>query len=473
MKRLLATILALVFLFSLAGCDKDPTGNSESVNNGSNSGSVNNTPNSSETVIPGEDDVLNEDGSLKVPAPEATAQCTVDAATWQSLLAEDAIRSAMKDNSLTMLTSDSDKEQYQMFFCAGGRYGSIQNGSYRSEIICAVDGEKVYIYKRDSEDAPWTRTESRQSYDEYVTDHYFNGAMQFLSGLASVYDKAQYSDAEKAYSIQNHTVTKDLTGTLNVQFSNGKLHSIALHLNVDGQTGDLTTVFGTVSTPEIPADFQDGPSAGISGETSNQDKNDHHEPMESVCSEAQWKRLFGQNRLLQNLMEFCSTVRIDNNRDEYLYQMDMDYSRIVISSGDSYQELLISREARFQRNSRDGQWTRYADRNHHKEYETILADNTKVLAQLLTPLANLYGQVSFDAPTRTFMLEDVAIEHETFGSVKANYVIVIRGDRIEKLEADIRTDNDSWTLTLKEGKGTEIKLPTDYVDMSENTPGKK
>ena len=472
MKRLIAAILALVCLFSLVGCDKDSTGSSEAVNGGSNSGSVNNNSNSSETVIPGGNDVLNEDGTLKVPAPEATAECTVDAATWQSLLADDTIRAAMKENSLTMLTADSNKEQYQMFFCAGGRYGCIQNGNYRSETICAVESEKVYIYKRDSADASWTRTESQQSYDEYVTSHYFDGAMQYLSGLASIYDKAQYSEAEKAYSVQEHTIMQKIPGTLKVQFSNGKLYSIALHLSMDGQTGDLTTVFGTVSAPEIPTDFTED-NSGNSSSSSNQNKDDHFEPMESVCNEAQWKRIFGQNRLLDNLMEFRSTVRIDNNRDEYLYQMDMDYSRIVISAEGRYQELLINRQERFQRDSKNGQWTRYADRNHHKEYETILTDNAKVLTQLLTPLESLYGQVSFDGPNRTFTLEDVAIEHETFGSLKADYVIVISGDRIEKLEAHIRTANDSWTLTLKEDKGTEITLPTDYVDMSEKTPGKK
>ena len=472
MKRIIALFLALVCLLSLAGCDKDPAGSSESVNNGSNSGSVTNNTNTSQTVVPGGDDVLNDDGSLKVPAPEAAADCTVDAATWQSLLAEDAIRTAMKENSLTMLTTDSDKEQYQMFYCAGGRYGSIQNGNYRSETICAVESEKVYIYKRDSADAPWTRTESRQSYDEYVTDHYFNGAMQFLSGLASVYNQAQYAEVDKSYVIENHAITQGLTGTLKVQFSNGKLYSISLHLNVDGQTGDLTAVFGTVSTPQLPTDFTDD-NSGNSSNSSIQNKDGHFEPMESVCNEAQWKRIFGQKRLLENLMEFRSTVKVDNNRDAYLYQMDMDYSRILISTEDHYQELLINRQERFQRDSENGQWTRYADRNHHKEYDAILADNTKVLTQLLTPLEDLYGQVSFDGPNRTFTLTDVAIEHETFGSVKADYVIVISGDRIEKLEANIRTSNDSWTLTLKEDKDTRVTPPTDYVDMSENTSGKK
>ncbi len=458
MKRLIATILALICLFSLAGCDKDPAGSSESVSGGNNSGV-------SQGVVPGVDDVLNSDGTLKVPAPEATAECTVDASTWQALLADDTIRAAMKENSLTMLTSGSDNEQYQMFYCADGRYGCIQNGNYRSETICCVEGEKVYIYKRDSADASWTRTVSEQSYDEYVANHYFNGAMQYLSGIASIYDKAQYSEAEKAYMVQSHAVAQGLTGTLKVQFSNGKPHSISLHLNVDGQTGDLTTVFGTVSAPEIPTDFQDGPSSSISGGSPNYSQDDHFEPAESVCNESQWKRIFGQKRLLDSLMESRSTIKLENNRQEYLYQMEMELSRIVTSSPDNYQELLINRQERFQRDSKNGQWTRYADRNHHREYETILGDNTKVLTQLLTPLEGLYSQATFDAPNRCFILSNVSFQHETFGSVTADYTISIGGGRLEEIEATIRTTSDSWTLTLKEGKTLEITLPTDYIDM--------
>jgi hypothetical protein len=293
--------------------------------------------------------------------------------------------------------------------------------------------------------------------------------MLFLSGIASVYENAQYVEADNAYVISNHVIAhptgENLPCKLQVQFANGKLYSISLLLEMDGQTGNLTTVFGTIGTPEIPTDFQDG--SDTSSGSSTEDKNDHHEPAESVCNEKQWKRIFGQDRLLKTLMEFHSTVKIDNNRQEYLYQMDMDYSRIVISLDDHYQELLINHAERFQRDSKDGQWTRYAGRNHNKEYETILNDSTKVLRQILTPLENLYGQASFDAPNRTFLLEDIAIEHETFGSVKVDYTIIISGSRIEKLEANIRSANDSWTLTLKEDKGTEIKLPTDYIDMSE------
>ena len=464
MKRFLSMILVLVCLFAMVGCDTDPTSNPDS------SGPDSNTNQSQGGITPDGDNILNEDGTLNIPSLDDNAFDTVDDSTWQALLSEDSIRASMKENSLTMLTDDSDKDAYQMFYCAGGRYGSIQKGNYYSETICTVEDEKVYIYKRDSADASWTRTVATESYDEYVANHYTSNAMVFLSGIASVYKNAQYVEAENAYVISNHVIAhptgEDLPCKLQVQFANGKLYSISLLLEMDGQTGSLTTVFGTVSTPEIPTDFQEG--SNTSSGSSTEDKNDHHEPAASVCSEKEWQRIFGQDRLLKGLMEFHSTVKIDNSRNEYLYQMDMDYSRIVISTEDRYQELLINEAERFQRDSKDGQWTRYAGRNHHKEYDTILNDSTKVLRQILTPLANLYGQASFDAPNRTFLLENVAIEHETFGSVKVDYIIVISGSRIiEKLEANIRSANDSWTLTLKEDKGAEITLPTDYIDMSE------
>jgi hypothetical protein len=317
----------------MVGCDTDSTTNSNS------SGPDNNTNQSQGGITPADDNILNEDGTLNIPSLEDTAVVTVDGNTWQALLSEDSIRAAMKENSLTMLTDDSNKESYQMFYCAGGRYGSIQKGNYYSETICTVEDETVYIYKRDSADASWTRTLCNESYDEYVANHYINDAMLFLSGIASVYENAQYVEADNAYVISNHVIAhptgENLPCKLQVQFANGKLYSISLLLEMDGQTGNLTTVFGTIVTPKIPTDFQDG--SNTSSGSSTEDKNDHHEPAESVCNEKQWKRIFGQDRLLKTLMEFHSTVKIDNNRQEYLYQMDMDYSRIVISLDDHYQ----------------------------------------------------------------------------------------------------------------------------------------
>ena len=196
MKRLIAIILATACVFSLTACDLDPSSTPEATN-GSVSNDGNITP--GQSIVPGGDDTLNSDGTLKIPDPTGSISFAVDASTWQSILSEDAVRTAMKDNSITTLTSASGSEQYQMFYCADGRYGSIQKGNIYSESICGVQDGTVYVFNRSSAEGSWTRTTYAGSYDEYVSNHYVSGAMQFLSGAASAFDRAQYVETEKKY----------------------------------------------------------------------------------------------------------------------------------------------------------------------------------------------------------------------------------------------------------------------------------
>ncbi len=466
MKRLISTILALVCILSLAGCDLDRTTNNPgSVNNGTNSGITQGG------ITPGGDNVINEDGNLNIPLPENGTACVVDGDLWQTLLSEDAIRAAMKDNSITTLTSSTNADEYQMFYCAGGRYGSIQNGNYRSETVFSAEDGKAYIYNKASADASWVRTATQQSYDEYVTTHYTNGAMQFLSGLASVQSKAEYVKAEETYIIENHVVAmsgdETLTGTLKIQFANEKLYSICLTMTAEDQTATLRTLFGSVATPEIPKDFSETGS-NISGISPDYNAGGHAEPPEATCTEQRWQRLFGE-RLIDNLMDSHTNIKISNGQQEYLYQMDVHFSRFVISANGSYQEILINRSERFQRDSKDGQWIHYV---HHRDYETILNEKTAVLFQLLNPLEKLYKQTSFDSASKCFSLTDVTFEHGTFGSVTAEYAVTIQGGMVEQIKATFQSSGDTWTLLLEHNKNDRIEAPADFVEADNKESGK-
>ena len=470
MKRFVAMILALVCLLVMAGCDTDPTTESGS-NTGNNNSSQTQGGVTSGGVTPGGDGVLNEDGTLNIPSPEAGTTTNITGDTWTSLLSEDAIRVAMKDNSITTLTSSDDAEQYQMFFCAGGRYGSILHGNLHSETICCVEGEKVYVFTRSAAEGSWEREVSKQSYDEYVSNHYTSGAMQFLSGISSVFSKAQYVESEKAYVIENHVIThpsgENLTGTLKVQFANEKLYSISLTMTVEGQTATLRTLFGSVATPEIPTDYNEGSSGNIS--VSPEHNDSHIEPPEASCNEQRWQQLFG-DRIIDNLMDNHITVKISNGQQEYLYQMDMSFSRFVISANGGYEEILISHGEYFQRDSKDGQWLHYMN---HRDHKAFLNEKTAVLTQLFAPIKGLYKQTSFDGASRCFSLTDVSFTHDTFGSVTAEYAITIQGGMIEQIKATIESDGGTWTLFAEREKGNKIDPPTDYVDVDNGRPGTK
>ena len=474
MKRLISLLLVLVCLLSLAACDTDPTesapaGNGGSSNGSSSNGSSNNGGDQGNVpedgVKPG-DDLVNDDGSLEVPAPEKDKVCTVDAATWQSLLAEDVLRAAMKENSLTMLTTDGNTEQYQMFYCAGGRFGCLQIGNYRSETVCAVEDGTVYIYNKTGDEG-WSRTTSSQSYDEYVASRYFNGAMQYLPGVAGVYAQARYEETEKSYIVENYAISEGMTGTLKVQFADGKISSIKLFLSANGQSGCLSTVFGSVAVPEIPTEYKDGNSTSNSQGSQNQgDKL----PAEAVCSEAAWKRLFGEQRVLDSLMDSHASIKIDNNQLEYLYQLGMDRSRFTLSGDGQYEEVLFGHDEYFLRESKDGQWLRYSG---HREQEAVLNEKAAVLTQLLIPLSTLYSQAHFDG-FRSFTLTDVSFEHGTFGNVTADYTIIVQGGMLEEMQATIRTSAGDWALNMNRDKPQEITFPQEFVDMSEGgkRPGK-
>lgn len=469
MKRFIAIMLALVCVFSLTACDLDPA----SDNPGANNGSVNNgSLNSGEGLTPGGDNMINSDGTLKIPEPDGDATLTVDADAWQILLSEEMLRSAMLENSMTTITTESSKDQYQMYYCAGGHYGSILVGNSRSETICgAVDGT-VYVFNRSAEEDPWTRTTYAGSYEGYVTNSYLQGPMQFFSDLGSAYDQAKYTEAEKAYIIENFTFSADpevnMTGKLKVQFAGEKLYSITLYLNADGENGALTTVFGAVSAFDLPTDFQ----SGNSGSSSSSSNADHSEPPEASCSEQRWEILFSEDRILDTLVDSHAILKISSGSQEYLFQLTPDYSRIVSDTSSGYQELIISHHDHFQRDSKDGQWLRYGGADHHREYDTILKEKTDVLTELLTEVKDLYNKTSFDATTKCFLLRDVQFNHNTFGNVMVDYFIYIQGGSIEKIEANIRTDSSTWYLTTEEDV-KDISLPTDYVDMTEDKTDKK
>lgn len=471
MNRLIAAILALVCILSFAGCDADPAGNnSETGNNSANSGTSQDGT-SQDGITPGADDIVNEAGNLNIPKPEEGAACEVDGNLWQALLSVDAIRAAMKDNSITTLTSDANADEYQMFFCAGGRYGSIQNGNYRSETIYAVENGTAYEYNKHSADAAWMRTTSSQSYDAYVTNSYIDGAMQFLSGLASLQSKAEYVKAEEAYVIENHVVAmsedQNLTGTLKIQFANEKLYSISLTMTVEGQTATLNTLFGSVATPEIPTDFTEGNSSS-SGISPEHGVGDNGEPKEAVCSESQWQRLFGE-RLIDRLMDEHVTVKITDGQQEYLYQMGAGFSRIVISTGGGYEEILISHSEYFRRDSKDGQWTFY---RNVRDCEAFLNEKTAVLSQLLRPLQDLYNQASFDSASKCFSLVNIAFEHGTFGALTGEYAVTIQGGMLEQIKATFQAAEGTWTLLSERDKGNGIEPPTDYIEDNSKEDGK-
>lgn len=480
MKRLISLLLILVCLFSLAACATDPTestpaGNGGSSNNGSSNGSGNENNgggnsgsgenNKPEDGIQPGDDVVEDDGSLEMPTPEQGATCTVDAAAWVTLLAEDALRTAMKENSLTMLTTDGNTEQYQMFYCAGGRFGCLQNGNYRSETVCVVEDGTVYIYNKTSPDSQWTRTTTPQSYDEYVASRYFDGAMRYYSNLSGIYAQARFEETEKSYIVENYAVAEGVTGTLKVQFSDGKLCGIKLFLSVDGQTGCISTAFGTVAVPEIPTDYKEENSSSGQGSSQHNPGGDKL-PMEAVCSESTWKRLFGQARVLQSLMENHVNVKIEKSGTEYLYQMGMECSRYVFT-GSSYEEMLFGHAEYFSRDSKDGQWLRYSDR---RGVESLLEEKAAVMTQLLVPLSDRYSQVVFDG-SKIFTLTNVSLDHDVFGNVRADYTIMIQGNMVEEMQATIHTSAGDWKLTCKSEKSQKITFPQEYVDMSEN--GKK
>ena len=466
MKRLIALILACVCVFSLAACDLDPNSGNPEAGNGSVNNNGNITPGG--TLTPGGDDMINSDGTLKVPEPDSAATLTVDTEAWQNLLTEEAIRSAMLDNSMTTITSDGSNEQYQMYYCAGGRYGSILVGNYRSETICgAVDGT-VYVFKRSAADGAWTRTTHKGSYEEYVTDSYLRGPMQFFFNLGSAYDQAKYSEAEKAYIIENYSFSPDpevtMAGKLKVQFTGEKLYSITLYLNVDGENGALTTVFGAVPTFDLPTDFQSGSSGSISVSPDN----NHAEPPEASCSKDRWEQLFREDRLLDSLVESHATLKISNDAQQYLFQLTHDFSRIVSDTNSGYEELIINRHERFQKDGKNGQWVRYSDKNQHQEYDRLLNEKTEVLVSLLAEVKGLYDKTHFNSSTKCFLLRDVQFTHNTFGSVMVDYFIYIQGSMIEKIEANIRTNSTTWYLTTEKENNKDISLPTDYVDMSED-----
>lgn len=469
MKRLMAAILALVCILSFAGCDLDPAANNPESENNSNSSNL-----SQGGITPGGDNVVNEDGNLIIPMPEDGASCEVDTSLWQEILSENAILAAMKDNSITTMTSSANAEEYQMYFCAGGRYGSILSGNYRSETIYTVESGTAYVYRKSTGDAAWIRTTSSQSYDEYVTNSYTNGAMQFLSGLASVQSKAEYVKAEEAYVIENHVVafseSDTFTGTMQIQFANEKLYSISFSVNVEGQTATLRTLFGSVATPEIPTEFTEGSSGNSSSSNVSPDHGvDHGEPKESVCSESQWQSLFGE-RLIDRLMDDHMTVKITNGQQEYLYQMDGNYSRFVISANGAYEEILINRGEYYLRSSEDGQWTHY---RITREYDTILNEKTAVLSQLLTPLKDLYNQASFNGASKCFSFADIRFEHGTFGALTGEYAVTIRGGMLEQIDATFQAANGTWTLSAEEDKGNGIEPPTDYIEADSKDSHKK
>ncbi len=471
MKRLIAIILATACVFSLTACDLDPSSTPEATN-GSVSNDGNITP--GQSIVPGGDDTLNSDGTLKIPDPTGSISFAVDASTWQSILSEDAVRTAMKDNSITTLTSASGSEQYQMFYCADGRYGSIQKGNIYSESICGVQDGTVYVFNRSSAEGSWTRTTYAGSYDEYVSNHYVSGAMQFLSGAASAFDRAQYVETEKAYVIEQYKITPapdvEVVGKLKVQFADEKLYSITLYLDVEGESGALSAVFGAVPSFDLPTDFESQDSS-ISVSPGHTD--DHQEPPEATCTEQRWQQLFTESRLLNNLMDNHSVIQIDNGLQQYTYQLSEHLSQIVISSKESYQEILINRQERFQRDSKNGQWMRYSGINHTREYDTILNDKTAVLTQLLTPLKDLYKQASFTSATHCFTLSNVSFEHSVFGAVTAEYAITIHGGMIEEIKATIVSGSNTWKFTMEHDKSNGVNLPTDYVDVDDGKPGKK
>ena len=475
MKRFVSLILVLVCLLAFAGCDEGLPGGSGSGNSGSGpNGGNNKNPGSSQTVIPGGDDKINEDGTLNLPAPDADAKCTVDAATWQSLLSEDAILAAMRENSLTTLTSGSDKSQYQMFYCAGGRYGSILKGNMYSETICGTQDETVYIFSRSTADGTWTRRTSTDSYETYVDNQYCSGAIRFLGGIASAYADAQYVEAEKAYVIENHKIPLDaenaLEGKLKVQLVDEKLYSITLYLNANGESGTLSAVFGSVPSFELPTDFQTGGSTNSS--TSTSDPN-HDEPPEASCTQQRWQRLFSEDHYLNNLSDSGMDIELKNGNQKYLYQFASRNFYLLLSTNSGYQEMILNPDERFQKDSENGQWMRYSGISHHSQYDTILNDKTAVLRQLLTPLADLYNQTSFDSPSSCFSLNNVRFSHDTFGSISAEYQIIIRGGMIEEIKAVIQSDTGTWKLTMERSKSNGIDLPTDYVDIAdENGSGR-
>ena len=471
MKRLLALILACICILSLAACDLDPTSGNPEVDNGSNNGTV---ISPDQGLTPGGDDMLNSDGTLKIPEPDSSAELTVDASTWQTLLSKDAIRAAMLDNSMTTITSDNNSEQYQMYYCAGGRYGSILVGNYRSETICGLSDGTVYVFKRSAAEGSWTRDTYAGSYDEYVANNYLNGAMQFLSGIADVFAQAQYEESEKAYVIEEYSFSPAadvniIAGKLKIQFVGEKLYSITLYLSNDGVSGAVTTVFGATAAFDLPADFQ----SGNSGSVSVAPDTDHSEPAESVCSKDRWERLFSENRILDSLVETHGILKIYNGSQEYLFQITHDYSRIVSDTNSGYQELIISHHDRYQRDSKNGQWLYYSGGDHLQQYDTILTEKMDILVELLAEVKDLYDQAHFNSSTKCFLIQDVRFTHNTFGNVIVDYFVYIQGGMIEKIEANIRANNTTWYLTTEEGVDKDITIPTDYVDMSKDEHGKR
>jgi hypothetical protein len=471
MKRLLALILACICILSLAACDLDPTSGNPEVDNGSNNGTV---ISPDQGLTPDGNDMLNSDGTLKIPEPDSSAELTVDASTWQTLLSKDAIRAAMLDNSMTTITSDNNSEQYQMYYCAGGRYGSILVGNYRSETICGLSDGTVYVFKRSAAEGSWTRDTYAGSYEEYVANSYLRGPMQFFSGLDSIYAQATYNEAEKAYIVENFAFSPaadvQMTGKLKVQFAGEKLYSITLYLSNDGVSGAVTTVFGATAAFDLPADFQ----SGNSGSVSVAPDTDHSEPAESVCSKDRWERLFSENRILDSLVETHGILKIYNGSQEYLFQITHDYSRIVSDTNSGYQELIISHHDRYQRDSKNGQWLYYSGGDHLQQYDTILTEKMDILVELLAEVKDLYDQAHFNSSTKCFLIQDVRFTHNTFGNVIVDYFITFQGGMLEKIEANIRNNNaPTWYLTTEEGEVKDISLPTDYVDMSKDEHGKR
>ena len=472
MKRLLALILACICILSLAACDLDPTSGNPEVDNGSNNNGTVISPD--QGLTPGGDDMINSDGTLKVPEPDSAATLTVDTEAWQNLLTEEAIRSAMLDNSMTTITSDNNSEQYQMYYCAGGRYGSILVGNYRSETICGLSDGTVYVFKRSAAEGSWTRDTYDGSYEEYVANSYLRGPMQFFSGLDSIYAQATYNEAEKAYIVENFAFSPaadvQMTGKLKIQFVGEKLYSITLYLSNDGVSGALTTVFGAVPTFDLPTDFQ----SGSSGSVSVAPDTDHSEPAESVCSKDRWERLFSENRILDSLVETHGILKIYNGSQEYLFQLTHDYSRIVFDTSSGYQELIISHHDRFQKESKDGQWLYYSGGDHLQQYDTILTEKMDILVELLAEVKDLYDKAHFNSSTKCFLIQDVRFTHNTFGNVIVDYFITFQGGMLEKIEANIRNNNaPTWYLTTEEGEVKDITLPKDYVDMSQDEHGKR
>ena len=476
MKRMIAAILALICILSFVGCEVNPAGNNAGTgSSGNNSGteSNGNQSNSSQGgITPGADDIVSADGKLNIPTPESGTACEIDNNLWEELLSGDAIRAAMKDNSITTLTSSANADEYQMYFCAGGRYGSILSGNYRSETIYAVENGTAYVYKKQSADGGWTRTTTPQSYDEYVTNGYTNGAMQFLSDLASVKSKAEYVKAEEVYVIENHKVeiSQDtiMTGTLKIQFASNKLYSISIDLSVEGQTVTLRALFGSVAVPEIPTDFTDG-NSGASNVSPEYGSGGHDEPKEAVCSKSQWERLFGE-QMIDRLMDEDITVKITNGQQEYLYQMSHHYSRIVISTDEGYLEILTNRAECFRRDSKDGKWTLY---RNSRDNEAFLNEKTAVLYHLLTPLKELYDQATFNSTSKSFSFTDITFSHSIFGTLTGEYAVTVQSGMLEKIEAAFQSANGTWVLLSERDKGNVIEPPTDYTEYNSKEPDKK